>query len=202
MFTTLIFVAFFVDRVGRRLPLLVGAVGAGIAMFYLGIYCKLSNSLNQLPPQDAGANAAVAMIHIYAIFYGFSWNGIPWLYTSEILPTRVRTLGMAIGVCIQWLSQFVVVYSLPYMIKGIGYGTFIFFGTCTVLAFLFAWFFVPETKGVSIEDMGLLFGAGVSVFAGNARKNYEERRGNGEFYTDQKDLEKEADVDVHVEKVV
>ena len=171
-----IFVVFFVDKVGRRLPLLVGSVGAGIAMYYMGIYVAVSHSLTRAPPKDAGANAALAMVYIYAIFYGFSWNGIPWLYTSEILPTRVRTLGMATGVCIQWLSQFVVVYSLPYMIKGIGYGTFIFFGSCTVLAFFFALFFVPETKGVQIEDMDLIFGAKVSLLATKARKNYEMKR--------------------------
>jgi MFS family permease len=176
MASCFIFVAFFVDKVGRRIPLLLGSVGAGIAMFFIGIYVAVSHSLTVAPPKDAGANAALAMVYIYAIFYGFSWNGIPWLYTSEILPTRVRTLGMATGVCIQWLSQFVVVYSLPYMIRGIGYGTFIFFGTCTVVAFFFALLFVPETKGVTLEDMDLIFGKDVSVFAGKARRNYAAMR--------------------------
>lgn len=173
MFTTLAFVLFFVDRFGRRKPLLIGAVGAGFAMFYLAIYIKVSNSLVKTPPKDAGANAAVAMIFIYAFFYGFSWNGIPWLFTAEVLPTRVRTLGMAIGTCLQWLSQFIVVYSLPHMITSIGYGTFLFFGSCTVCAFIFAYFFVPETGGVMIEDMVYIFGPDVSVFAKAARRNYE-----------------------------
>lgn len=164
---------FFVDRFGRRKPLLVGAVGAGFAMFYIAIYINVSNSLVKTPPKDAGANAAVAMIYIYALFYGFSWNGIPWLFTAEVLPTRVRTLGMAVGTCIQWLSQFVVVYSLPHMIRGIGYGTFLFFGVCTVCAFIFAYFFVPETGGVMIEDMQYIFGPDVTIFAKGARKNYE-----------------------------
>jgi len=191
---------FFVDRVGRRLPLLVGAVGAGAAMYYLGIYCAVTNSLHQTPPKNAAANAAVAMVYIYAFFYGFSWNGIPWLYTSEILPTRVRTIGMAFGVCTQWLSQFMVVYSLPYMINGIGYGTFIFFGTWTVVAFIFAFLFVPETKGVGIEHMDLLFGNGVSVFASKARQNYNEKRTISDSRFD-KDGLKDIDTEVQVEIV-
>ena len=179
--------------------LLVGAFGSAIAMYYLGIYSNLSNSFNVAPPADAGARLAVGMVYVYAIFYGASWNGIPWLYTSEILPTRVRTLGMAFGVCIQWLSQFVVVYSLPYMINDIGYGTFIFFGTCTVVAFLFAYFLVPETKGVKIEDMGLLFGPDVSVFAHKARRNWESHREEADEEV-MHQIEKDPDVGEHVER--
>lgn len=172
MMATIVYAGFLVDRYGRRPLLIVGGVFAGIAMYYLAIYSKLSNSFVTTPPRDAGANAAVAMVYIYAFFYGCSWNGIPWLFTSEVLPNRVRTLGMAFCICVQWLTQFVVVYSLPYMVLGITYGTFLFFGCCTVLAVLFAWYFVPETKNVQLEDMDLLFGPDVSIFANKARKNY------------------------------
>lgn len=176
MGATFVFVAVIVDRIGRRPALLVGSIGAGFAMFYLAIYSKVSNSLHATPPRDAGANAAVAMVYIYAVFYGLSWNAIPWLFTAETLPTRVRTMGMAISVCSQWLGQFIVVYSLPHMITGIGYGTFLFFACCTVLAFVFAYLFVPETKGVAMEDMHLIFGPDVSILATKARKNYDTHR--------------------------
>ena len=116
------------------------------------------------------------MVYIYALFYGLSWNGMPWLFCSEVLPTRVRTAGMAFCVCIQWLTQFVIVYSLPHMVLGIKYGTFLFFGCCTVLAVAFAWFFVPETKGVQLGDMDLIFGPDVSIMAGEAMRNYEMAR--------------------------
>lgn len=173
MAATLAFVTLIVDRVGRRPALLAGSIGAGLAMFYLAVYCKVSNSLNERPPRDAGARTAIAMVYIYAISYGLSWNGVPWLFTAEVLPTRVRTLGMALTVAFQWLGQFVVVYSLPHMINGIGYGTFLFFACCTALALVFAYLFVPETKGVGMEDMDLIFGPGVSTIATKARQNYE-----------------------------
>lgn len=161
----MVFMIWIVDRFGRRGPLLVGAIGAAVAMFYLAIYSQLSQSFDQVPPSDSGSRTAVAMIYIYAIFYGFSWNGIPWIFASEVLPTRVRTIGMMCAVCMQWLAQFIIVYSLPYMIASIKYGTFYFFGACTIVALVFAYLFVPETKGVSLEDMGILFGADVSVLA-------------------------------------
>lgn len=95
MLITLVFMVFFVDRFGRRPALLVGAVGAMIAMFYLAGYSKMSGSFEgRTPPRDSGSQAALAMIYIYAIPYGFSWNGIPWIFASEVLPNRVRTLGM------------------------------------------------------------------------------------------------------------
>lgn len=118
MAATMLYAAFLVDKLGRRPLLLIGGVGSGIAMFYLAGYSKVSGSFEHIPPMDAGAKTAVAMVYIYALFYGMSWNGIPWLFTSEIIPNRVRTLGMAFCICVQWVTQFIVVYSLPHMVIG------------------------------------------------------------------------------------
>lgn len=163
---------FVVDTFGRRTPLMIGAVGCTVTTFYLGAYTKVSNCFNETPPKDSGANAAIASIYIYAVFYAFSWNGIPWIFASEILPTHVRGFGMMCAGCMQWLGQFIIVYSLPYMINGIQYGMFLFFGACAVVAFVFAWLFVPETKGVALEDMELLFGEQTPVFASQKGKAF------------------------------
>lgn len=170
---------FIVDTFGRRKPLLIGAGGCIVTMFYLGAYTDVSNAFNATPPQDSGASAAIASIYIYAVFYAFSWNGIPWIFSSEVLPTHVRGFGMMCAGCAQWLGQFIIVYSLPYMIKGITYGTFLFFGTCAVVAWLFAFFFVPETKGVVLEDMELLFGEQSPTFARAKNAAYRAARDGG-----------------------
>ncbi|KAJ5731838.1 sugar transporter [Penicillium malachiteum] len=175
MGTTVVFMIWIVDCLGRRDPLLVGAMGAAVAIFYLAIYSQVSQSFDHVPPSDAGSRTAVAMVYIYAIFYGFSWNGIPWIFASEVLPTRVRTIGM------------------------IKHGTFYFFGACTIVAFLFAYLFVPETKGILLEDMGALFGADVTVFANKARTNYLEFRQAQTDAGDEARLEKQDNL--HVENV-
>jgi hypothetical protein len=64
-----------------------------IAMFYLAWYFAMSGSFERnTPARDSGSQAALAMIYIYAIFYGFSWNIISWIFVSEVLPNGVRTL--------------------------------------------------------------------------------------------------------------
>jgi MFS family permease len=204
MMTTVIFMIFFVDRFGRRPALLIGAVGSFGCMLYLGIFSTVTNSFVVAPPKGAGANAAVAMIYLYAIFYGFSWNGIPWIFASEVLPTRVRGLGMMCTVCMQWLAQFMIVYSLPYMVKSIKQGIFFFFAACTVCALLFAYFLVPETKGVVLEDMELLFGPNTPRFAIAKRKAYEEAHlagiTGGQVYFP-RDTKAEDTTDMQVEDV-
>lgn len=197
MATTAVFMIWIVDSFGRRGPLLVGAVGAGVAMFYLAIYSQVSGSFDRIPPSDSGSQAAVAMIYIYAIFYRFSWNGILWIFASEVLPTRVRTIGMMCAVCMQWLAQFIVVYSLPYMVASIKYGTFYFFGSCTVVALVFAYLFVPETKGVPLEDMGVLFGPNVGILAVKAQENYQEFRRSTTITATEAQQEKQSGL--HVE---
>jgi hypothetical protein len=59
----------------------------------------------------------------------------------------------------QWLFQFVIARSTPYMISNIGYGTYLFFGSCTICMTVWAYFCVPETKGRTLESMDQLFGA-------------------------------------------
>ncbi|KAI9929619.1 hypothetical protein AWENTII_009376 [Aspergillus wentii] len=200
MATTIVFMIWIVDRFGRRPALLVGAAGAAFAMFYLAIYCQVSKSFDQSPPKESGSQAAMAMVYIYAIFYGFSWNGIPWIFASEILPSRVRTIGMMCAVCMQWLAQFMIVYSLPHMFASIKFGAFYFFGACTLVALAFAYMFVPERKGIPLEDMNHLFGPDVSSFAGKARQNYQDFRRIKQDANTGKKEEKEVTQD-HVEVV-
>lgn len=196
---------FIVDTFGRRWPLLIGGIGCAITMLYLGAYTKLSNSFNATPPKDSGANAAIACIYLYAMFYCFSWSGIPWIFSSEVFPTHVRGFGMMCAGCTQWLAQFVVVYALPYMISGIQYGTFFFFGACAVLAVVFAFLFVPETKGVVLEDMELLFGEQTPLLATQKRRAYLDAKEagvkGGNTYWSKKEKSLEDGRDEQIESV-
>ena len=71
----------------------------------------------------------------------------------------MRTLCCALTSSMQWLFQFVIARATPYMISNIGYGTYLFFASCTMLMAIWAYFCVPETKGRTLESMDQLFGA-------------------------------------------
>lgn len=75
-----------------------------------------------------------------------SWNGTSWVFISEIYPNHVRTLLISISAANQWLWQFVVARSTPYMITNLRGGTFFFFGGCTVFALLWAVFLIPGSS--------------------------------------------------------
>lgn len=172
---TLIFIFFFVDTWGRRPALLTGSVIAVIAMFYLGSYSKLSDSFQGDATRDGGAYTAIVMVYIYAAAYALSWNAMPWLFAAEVFPTRIRGLGMLVAVLNQWLAQFVIVYATPYMITGISYGTFFFFGAWTLVAGIVVYCVMPETKGFALEDMHYIFENG-HWWAPTMRKVGEELR--------------------------
>ncbi|KAI1378559.1 general substrate transporter [Hypoxylon crocopeplum] len=154
---TLVYMCFGIDRLGRRKSLLIGSTGALVAMFYLGTYSKISGSFRHAVVQDGGAYVAIVMIYVFAVFYAMSWNGIPWIFCAEVFPTGIRSVCLLFTTCTQWLAQFIIVYSTPYMMTNITFGTFLFFGSSLVVGILVVFFFMPETKGLSLEDMDVLF---------------------------------------------
>ncbi|KXL44056.1 hypothetical protein M433DRAFT_73491 [Acidomyces richmondensis BFW] len=166
---TIIYMIFGIDRVGRRWSLIIGSVGVIIAMFYISAFTKLSGSFQGLAKKDGGAYAAIFMIYFYTVFYAISWNGIPWIFCAEVFPTGVRSICLVFTTCMQWLGQFIVVYSTPYMMTNITYGTFLFFAASVVVGLFIVYFLMPETKGLSLEEMDILYDI-PSVIAINQRK--------------------------------
>ncbi|KII95710.1 hypothetical protein PLICRDRAFT_693866 [Plicaturopsis crispa FD-325 SS-3] len=148
---------FALDRFGRRPALMLGSAGAAFSLFYLAIFSAVSGSFGGLSSVDAGAYVALVFIYIFAVFLAISWTGIPWIYCAEIFPAGIRPVCTVITTMTQWLVQFAIVYATPYMVKNITYGTFVFFGVCTVIGGVFVWWFVPETRGIPLEDMDILF---------------------------------------------
>ncbi|EKD18019.1 uncharacterized protein L3040_004558 [Drepanopeziza brunnea f. sp. 'multigermtubi'] len=156
-FATLGFMVFGIDKLGRRKSLMIGSVGAIIAMFYLAAFGKVSGSFDGSAKKDGGAYVAILMIYLFAIFYAMSWNGIPWIFCAEVYPSATRSVCLVFTTCTQWLGQFIIVYSTPYMMSDIKWGTFIFFGASLAVGITVAILFMPETKGLSLEEMDVMF---------------------------------------------
>lgn len=146
-----------IDKLGRRKSLMFGAAWMMSMMFIIGAV------LATHPPTDkskvsSASIGMVVMIYLYVIGYSASWGPIPWVYLSEIFPTRLRSYGVGMGAATQWLFNFCITELTPSAVHHIGYRTFIMFGCFCFAMGIFVFFFIKETKGKSLEDMDILFG--------------------------------------------
>ncbi|KAK1766937.1 quinate permease [Phialemonium atrogriseum] len=130
------FVLFLADRVGRR-AVLIGGVAFMAA-------CQITTAavVKATPPPEGGkvtssGIATVALIYLFVIAYNFRWGPLPWPY---IFPARIRESGVAIGVASQWLFNFRLFRTTPYMRTNMG-------PSCSFL-------FLKESRGFSLETIG------------------------------------------------
>jgi sugar porter (SP) family MFS transporter len=158
VFTTGLFLIIGIDKLGRRKSLLLGAGWMMTMMFIIG------GVLHTHPPTNtntvsSASIAMVVMIYFFVIGYSASWGPIPWVYLSEIFPTRLRSYGVGMGAATQWLFNFVITEVTPNAVNHIGWRTFMMFGIFISAMGVFVFFFIKETKGKTLEEMDVLFGS-------------------------------------------
>lgn len=146
-----------IDQFGRRKSLMLGGAGQAVTMYIIGTIIKL------VPPKVGGPIAApsyvaIAAIFVYVSFYSFSFGPVVWVLTGELFPNHVRSFCVSLCVALQWLANYAIAKITPIMQANIGYGMFLFFGSCCAINVLFVAIFLPETKGVALESIGALFG--------------------------------------------
>ncbi|XVF30460.1 hypothetical protein REPUB_Repub16aG0059700 [Reevesia pubescens] len=134
-----------VDRLGRR-PLLLGGVsGMVISLFLLGSYYLFLD--------DVSAIAVVALL-LYVGCYQLSFGPIGWLMISEVFPLRLRGRGLGIAVLVNFGANALVTFEFSPLEAWLGAGiVFYVFGVIAVLSLIFIFFIVPETKGLTLEEI-------------------------------------------------
>ena len=139
---------FTVEKLGRKPLLITGSLG--MALGALGV------ALADIVPGMPGLVGVVSVM-VYSASFMFSWGPICWVLISEIFPNTIRSAAVAIAVAAQWISNFAVSSTFVPMYSwspGFTYGLYCFF--CVVAA-VFVWKLVPETKGKTLEDMTRLW---------------------------------------------
>lgn len=155
MFVATIPAVIFIDKLGRRPLLIAGAIGMAISHFVVaGIIGGYEGEIDQ---HKVAAWVAVVFIWIFVVHFGYSWGGGAWVLISEVFPLGLRAKGVAIGASFNWLNNFAVAMATPDMIATMKYGAYIFFGIICILGAAYVTFLVPETKGVSLEEMDEIF---------------------------------------------
>ncbi|CAI9767780.1 unnamed protein product [Fraxinus pennsylvanica] len=134
-----------VDRLGRR-PLLLGGVsGMVISLFLLGSYYTY---LDDVP------TVAVVALLLYVGCYQLSFGPIGWLLISEIFPLRVRGRGLSIAVLVNFGANALVTFAFSPLKDLLGAGILFFiFGGIAILSLVFIFFIIPETKGLTLEEI-------------------------------------------------
>jgi MFS transporter, SP family, xylose:H+ symportor len=145
-----------VDHFGRKPLQIIGALVMAISMISLGVDLWLGGR---------GLVALVSML-VYTAGFAVSWGPVTWVLLSEIFPNQIRGKAMAVAVAAQWIANYLVSWSFPilndnpYLVAHFNHGfAYWIYGAMSVLAALFMWKFVPETKGRSLEQMQHLWHA-------------------------------------------
>ena len=163
-----------VDRTGRKRLLFYGGIVMGVTLLLLGVYYDLA-SIDSNPakkvsifgkyshtvPEDQISWMAILSVVIFIVMFSLGWGPLPWVLMSEIFPPRARGLACGMVTLVNWTSVFVITKAFPQMRKSLSLqGTFWFFAFCSFMSVLYTLFFVPETKGKSLEEIELIFNRG------------------------------------------
>ena len=147
---------FLIDKLGRRPLLMCGAAGTFISLVIVGGIVGGYGA--SLVSNKAAGWAGIAFIYIYDVNFSFSFAPIGWVLPSEIFNLGNRSKAMAITTSATWMCNFIIGLVTPDMLDTLGWGTYIFFAAFCLLALGFTYFFVPETRGKSLEEMDMVFG--------------------------------------------
>ncbi|KAL1849121.1 hypothetical protein VTK73DRAFT_9963 [Phialemonium thermophilum] len=155
--SVLIFMFFLADSLGRRISFVWTGFVQAFCMFFVGFYVRFGPKIgeNQTPP-PAGI-AALAMIYIFAVAFNMGWGPVSWIYASEIPSNRLRAYTVALTSFTHWVNNLAVSKATPVMFVSTPYKTYFIFGSFNLIMAILA-FWVPETKGVSLERMDGIFG--------------------------------------------
>jgi MFS transporter, SP family, arabinose:H+ symporter len=135
-----------IDRVGRRWLLIIGSIGMSLT---LGVVAWLF-------AMHKGKESLAALLGIYMIFFAISQGAVIWVYLSEIFPNAVRARGQSVGTTTHWFMNAIIAGIFPSLAV---YGMsvpFAFFGVMMILQLVFVVAFLPETRGLTLEQVAKL----------------------------------------------
>ncbi len=158
------FVALYVvDRFGRRRCLLWGAAAMTACMVVfasVGVTRLYPHGMDQPSSKGAG-NCMIVFTCFYIFCFATTWAPIPFVVNSETFPLRVKAKCMAIAQASNWIWGFLIAFFTPFITGAINfYYGYVFMG-CLCFSYFYVFFFIPETKGLTLEEVNTMWEEGV-----------------------------------------
>ncbi|CCK73614.1 sugar porter family MFS transporter NDAI_0G06310 [Naumovozyma dairenensis CBS 421] len=158
------FVAFYVvDRFGRRRCLMWGAaamVACYVVYASVGV-TRLHPHGNDGPTSKGAGNCMIVFSCFFIFCFACTWAPICWVVVSETFPLKIKPKGMAIANGFNWFWNFLISFFTPFITGAINfYYGYVFMG-CMVFAYCYVFFFVPETKGLTLEEVNEMWEEGI-----------------------------------------
>jgi len=136
----------YVDRWGRRILLMWGSLLSGFSLLVLVLLFRYPTVLH--------SSLFLIVMMLYIVGYCISVGSLFWLIISEIFPLQVRGIAMSFVTSINWLASFIISLSFLSMLDYLGNQiTFLCYAVVCFISFIFSFYVVPETKGMSLEDV-------------------------------------------------
>ncbi|KAI8950061.1 high-affinity glucose transporter RGT2 [Xylaria longipes] len=156
-----------VDKFGRRPLLFCGAIGMCIGQFVVALLGTLTTGQdsagNIIVYNEAAQKASIAFVAIFLFFFASTWGPLGWVVTGEIYPLKTRAKSLSLTTASNWLLNFIIAFVTPYLVDyGPNYANlqskvfFIWFGACFI-CIAFVYFFIYETKGLSLEEIDEMY---------------------------------------------
>ncbi len=145
----------FVDKVGRRPMLLAGSAGMAISLGAMAVaFSQAQTNGDSVTLPGAWGIIALIAANAFVVSFGATWGPLVWVLLGEIFPNRIRAKALGVAASAQWIANFLITVSFPALADlslVVAYGMYAVFAAVSLL---FVFFFVPETKGVKLEDVG------------------------------------------------
>ena len=144
-----------IDKIGRKPLLKWGSIGMAVTLSVMVVaFLNASQSADgKLILGDWGTTALVAA-NLYVFFFNLSWGPVMWVMLGEMFPNQIRGSGLAVSGLVQWGANFVITYTFPMLLAGIGLaGAYGFYALFALLSVFFVVKLVHETKGKELEHM-------------------------------------------------
>ncbi|KAI4335603.1 hypothetical protein L6164_014237 [Bauhinia variegata] len=141
-----------VDRLGRRPLLISGGIQMIVCQIIVSIILGLKFGENQELSKSYSI-LVVVVICLFVVAFGWSWGPLGWTIPSEIFPLETRSAGQSITVAVNLLFTFIIAQAFLSLLCAFKFGIFLFFAGWITIMTIFVCVFLPETKGIPIEEM-------------------------------------------------